>query len=80
MAEPIRMCAGCRGRAPRSELLRLVWQPGTGVVLDAERRLPGRGVNLHAGCAALVLRNRGVGRGLRREVDGEQLRELLGSL
>jgi hypothetical protein len=50
------------------------------VVVDAARRLPGRGVSLHPGCAALVLRNRGVGRGLRREVDGEQLRALLDSL
>ncbi len=80
MAEPIRMCAGCRRRAPQSELLRLAWREGLGVVLDADRRLPGRGVNLHRECADLVLRNRGVGRGLRREVDGDQLRELLGSL
>ena len=80
MAEPIRMCAGCRRRAPQSELLRLAWQEGTGVVVDAARRLPGRGVNLHPGCAALVLRNRGVGRGLRREVDGQQLRAVLDSL
>ncbi|MCA0251642.1 MAG: DUF448 domain-containing protein [Actinobacteria bacterium] len=80
MAAPIRMCAGCRERAPQAELLRLVWQEGAGVVVDAARRLPGRGVSLHPGCAALVLRNRGVGRGLRREVDGEQLRALLDSL
>ncbi|MCW5952575.1 MAG: YlxR family protein [Propionibacteriaceae bacterium] len=80
MAEPIRMCAGCRQRAPQRELLRLAWQEGTGVVVDAARRLPGRGVNLHPGCAALVLRNRGVGRGLRREVDGEQVRAVLDSL
>ena len=80
MAEPIRMCAGCRQRAPQRDLLRLAWQEGSGVVVDAARRLPGRGVNLHPGCAARVLRNRGVGRGLRREVDGDQVRELLGSL
>ena len=80
MAEPVRMCAGCRGRAPRSELVRLAWVEGEGVVVDERRRLPGRGVNLHPGCAALVLRNRGVGRGLRREVDGERLRTLLAGL
>lgn len=77
MSEPIRMCAGCRERAPQRELLRLAWVDGEGVVVDAQRRLPGRGVNLHPGCAALVLRNRGVARGLRREVDGAQLRVLL---
>ncbi len=80
MAVPIRMCAGCRQRAPQPELVRLAWQEGTGVVVDVNRRAPGRGVNLHPGCAGLVLRNRGVGRGLRRDVDGEQVRALLGSL
>lgn len=79
MAQVIRMCAGCRQRVDREELVRLVWRDGS-VVVDERRRLPGRGVNLHPGCAALVLRNRGVGRGLRREVDGEQLRTLLDSL
>lgn len=73
------MCAGCRGRAPISELVRLAWQEGR-VVVDERRRLPGRGVNLHPACAPRLLRNRGVPRGLRREVDGGQLRDLLESL
>jgi|CXWJ01.1.fsa_nt_gi predicted RNA-binding protein YlxR (DUF448 family) len=74
------MCAGCRERAPQRELLRLAWVDGEGVVVDVRRRLPGRGVNLHPGCADRVLRNRGVARGLRRELDGAQLRVLLASL
>ena len=73
------MCAGCRGRASVSELVRLAWQDGR-VVVDERRRLPGRGVNLHPGCAPKLLRNRAVPRGLRREVDGGQLKELLDSL
>jgi len=73
------MCAGCRERAPQAELLRLAWLDGQ-VVLDERRRLPGRGVYLHPGCGALLLRNRGVPRGLRREVDGAQLRSLLESV
>ena len=73
------MCAGCRGRAPVSELVRLAWQGGR-VVVDERRRLPGRGVNLHPGCGLKVLRNRGVQRGLRTELDGAQLRELLAAL
>lgn len=79
MTQVIRMCAGCRQRADREELVRLVWRDGA-VVVDERRRLPGRGVNLHPGCVEAVLRNRGIGRGLRREVDAGQLRELLGSL
>lgn len=79
MGVVIRMCAGCRGRAPVSELVRLAWQDGR-VVVDERRRLPGRGVNLHADCGPKVLRNRGVQRGLRTELDGAQLRELLAAL
>ena len=79
VAEVIRMCAGCRERAPVSDLVRLACQDNR-VVVDERRRLPGRGVNLHPGCAPKALRNRAVPRGLRREVDGSQLRELLDSL
>ena len=80
MAEPIRMCAGCRQRAPQRDLLRLAWQEGSGVVVDAARRLPGRGVNLNPVCADRVLRYSCVVRGLRLVVDCDQFRELLGSL
>ncbi|MDQ7992354.1 MAG: YlxR family protein [Propionicimonas sp.] len=79
MAEVIRMCAGCREREPRTGLVRLAWQGGQ-VVVDQRRRLPGRGVYLHPGCGPRLLRNRGVPRGLRREVDGAQLRDLLDGL
>jgi predicted RNA-binding protein YlxR (DUF448 family) len=77
--EVIRMCAGCRERAPQAELLRLAWLDGE-VVVDQRRRLPGRGVYLHPSCGPRLLRNRGVPRGLRREVDGAQLRSLLESV
>ena len=73
------MCAGCRERAPVSELVRLAWREGR-VVVDERRRLPGRGVNLHPGCGPRVQRNRGVQRGLRRELDGGQLKQLLADL
>lgn len=79
MATVIRMCAGCRERAPQAELIRLAWHDHQ-VVVDERRRLPGRGVYLHQACTAKLLRNRGVPRGLRREVDGGQVRELLDSL
>ncbi|MBK9697119.1 MAG: YlxR family protein [Propionibacteriaceae bacterium] len=72
------MCVGCREREPASRLVRLAWDGATGqVVLDPGRRRPGRGVHLHAGCVARVIRNAGVGRGLRRPVDPEQVRQLL---
>ena len=43
---PVRMCAGCRGRAGKAELIRIVARDGVGVV-DEAQTAPGRGVYLH---------------------------------
>ena len=43
---PVRTCVGCRGRAPVTELLRVVARDGA-LVPDPRRRLPGRGASLH---------------------------------
>lgn len=40
--EPERMCALCRARAPKRELLRVVWD-GASVALDPAGKAPGRG-------------------------------------
>lgn len=40
--QPERMCALCRARAPKGELLRIVWD-GTSVALDPTSKAPGRG-------------------------------------
>ena len=42
MTEPIRTCVGCGRKAPQRELVRYVAPAGT-LVVDRERRLPGRG-------------------------------------
>ena len=65
MAQPVRTCVGCRRRAAKSELVRLVWQQT--VVVDDRRRQPGRGAYLHPGpeCLALAVRRRSLGRALR---------------
>ena len=44
--EPVRTCVGCRQRAPRSSLLRVVAE-GDRLVADATASLPGRGAWLH---------------------------------
>lgn len=44
--EPVRTCLGCRQRAPRSSLTRVVARDGV-VVVDAPARLPGRGAWVH---------------------------------
>jgi len=65
-AEPVRTCVGCRSRAAKSELLRVVAVEGS-LVPDPRGRLPGRGAHLHpaADCLAMAERRRAFGRALR---------------
>ena len=65
MSLPIRMCVGCRQRAPKAELLRLVWNGGP--VVDVAQREPGRGVYLHRDveCLERAVRRRSMGRAWR---------------
>ncbi|MFT3861575.1 YlxR family protein [Micropruina sp.] len=80
MTMPQRMCAGCRARADKTALVRLVWDGAESVIVDRLQRLPGRGVYLHAGCAERALRARALARGLRRPIDGAAVRRVLSTL
>ena len=63
---PVRTCIGCRQRAAKEELLRVV--AGDGVLVpDPTRRAPGRGAHLHPSpeCLELALRRRAFARALR---------------
>ncbi|MBX3194421.1 MAG: YlxR family protein [Microbacteriaceae bacterium] len=64
--EPVRTCLGCRQRAPRPSLVRVVARDGR-VAVDAAARLPGRGAWLHPdpGCVEQAIRRRAFGRALR---------------
>lgn len=73
---PVRTCVGCRGRAPKRELLRVV--AGTDatdrdaswyVVPDPAGTAPGRGAHLHPtdACLALAERKRAFARALRHD-------------
>ena len=68
MTEPVRTCVGCRARAPRAELLRVVARSGA-LLPDPRGREPGRGAHLHPRdeCLALALRRRAFPRALRVE-------------
>jgi predicted RNA-binding protein YlxR (DUF448 family) len=63
---PVRTCVGCRQRAAKSSLLRLV-VAGDAIVPDPGARLPGRGAYLHPsqGCFELAQRRRALVRALR---------------
>jgi predicted RNA-binding protein YlxR (DUF448 family) len=60
------MCVGCRERAAKSDLLRLVVIEGH-VVPDPRGRLPGRGASIHPdlGCLELAERRRAFPRAFR---------------
>ena len=64
--KPIRTCVGCKVRAAKSSLLRLV-AAGDGIVPDPQARQPGRGAYVHPSlaCLELALRRRVFPRALR---------------
>ncbi|MGN7948100.1 YlxR family protein [Microbacterium sp. 22215] len=68
--EPVRMCVGCRTRAPRAALLRVVSQNET-LIIDERAVLPGRGAWVHPTpeCMDAALRRRAFGRALRVSSD-----------
>lgn len=61
---PIRTCVGCRTRANKCELIRLVQQSGS-VIIDRRQRLPGRGAWVHEACIEQAIRRRAIARALR---------------
>ncbi|WP_285598312.1 YlxR family protein [Kineosporia sp. NBRC 101731] len=81
---PIRTCVGCRERAERSDLLRVVAAEVDGkwcVVPDPGHKLYGRGASLHPvpGCLELAERRRAFPRALRRggPLDAVQVHEFV---
>src|SRR5947209_4438691 len=84
---PVRTCVGCRATGSRSALLRVV--VGTddagapALVVDADRRMPGRGAWLHPdpGCLETAERRRALGRALRQAglLDVGAVRRYLGA-
>ncbi|TAJ49721.1 MAG: YlxR family protein [Herbiconiux sp.] len=71
--EPVRTCVGCRARATRSSLLRVVSRnivpQGQVLVVDETATLPGRGAWLHPSleCFHTAVTRRAFGRALRAE-------------
>ena len=64
---PERTCIGCRQRAPRAQLLRLVLTSGGELDVDARAVRPGRGAWIHPDpeCLTLAERRRAAPRALR---------------
>ena len=77
---PVRTCVGCRVRAERASLLRVVVADGS-LVVDPDRRLPGRGASVHRdlACVDLADKRRAFVRALRAEgpLDATPVRDYL---
>jgi predicted RNA-binding protein YlxR (DUF448 family) len=63
---PVRTCVGCRQRANRSDLIRVIAQNNQ-LVIDHQKSLAGRGAWLHPGsnCFELAITRRAFSRALR---------------
>ncbi|WP_457111332.1 YlxR family protein [Marmoricola sp. URHA0025 HA25] len=86
-AGPVRTCIGCRRRAAKRELLRVVAGPvahgqetSWAVVPDPGGTAPGRGAHLHPTleCFELAERKRAFARALRHDAGGRNGRGALG--
>lgn len=79
---PERTCLGCRRKAPRAQLLRLVVDDAGSLVVDARAVLPGRGAWIHPdpSCLERAERRAAFGRALRvsRAPDAAGVREWMG--
>jgi uncharacterized protein len=75
--EPTRTCAGCRARASKATLMRIV-RTREGARLDRAGRLQGRGAYLHRdpGCVERGLDRGGLARALRTGVMPDELGRL----
>ena len=72
--EAVRTCLGCRQRAPRSSLLRIVARDGRAVA-DVTASLPGRGAWVHPdpGCVDAAVKRKAFGRALRTVISTASL-------
>lgn len=76
--EPIRTCVGCRGRAPKSTLVRVaVSAEGPGI--DRAQTAPGRGAYVHRDTACLAAAGRSgmLGRALHTGLGTDEVGRLM---
>jgi predicted RNA-binding protein YlxR (DUF448 family) len=77
-----RTCIGCREVRPSNELVRLVLAPDGNIVIDLDRRLPGRGANICPafGCMEEAVRKDAFARAFRQSVSQPQAEDLADSI
>lgn len=67
--EPVRTCIGCRQKANKSALVRVIARDGR-VVVDDTATAPGRGAWLHptASCGAEAIKRKALSRALKADI------------
>lgn len=82
MAEPVRMCAGCRAHAPKKELIRVVRTPAGDIVADAKGKTPGRGAYIcrKASCLEKARKSRALERMLNTAISPETYEALAAAI
>ena len=73
------MCVGCRGTAPKAELVRVVKDADDRVFLDATGSAPGRGAYVHPTreCVEPAVRKGALARALRASMGPDEVSNLL---
>ena len=74
----MRRCVGCMESKPKKELIRIVASDDEGVRIDETGKAHGRGVYLcpNVDCFEKAKKKKAIGRGLKKEVDEQQLEKL----
>ena len=69
--EPVRTCIGCGTKRPQRELRRLCLSSEGELMVDRDRRAPGRGAYLCGpGCLSAAVKRRSLGRAFRGRMTG----------
>ena len=73
MASPERTCVGCRAKASKRDMIRVVRVGDGEAVVDPSGSAPGRGAYVHpdAGCVGAAMRTRAFDRGLRTGLNAD---------
>ncbi len=68
---PIRMCAACRGRFEKRELIRIVETSDGGIRVDKAQKAQHRGLYICGGCLPDAQRKKVLERNFRRKIEPE---------
>ena len=68
---PIRMCAACRGRFEKRELIRIVETADGGIRVDKAQKAQCRGLYICGGCLPDARRKKVLERNFRRRIEPE---------